>query len=113
MNVGGGLQRRMHTGGGIVIPPSVGREPRARFSVVTSAFLLAVVVLPAFAPPASAQIPREELKCITQFNKNIRKLAKTHGKIVRKKTDAEEEFGDNVVVVDRTAPPSEQFELKS
>jgi hypothetical protein len=35
-----------------------------------------------------------------------------HGKVVRKKSEAEQEFGDNVVVVDRNAPPPEQFALK-
>jgi DNA topoisomerase-6 subunit B len=36
-----------------------------------------------------------------------------HGKVIRKKSGAEEEYGENVVVVDRDAPPAQNFELKS
>jgi DNA topoisomerase-6 subunit B len=34
-----------------------------------------------------------------------------HGKIIKKKSAAEEEFGENVVVVDRNAPPEQPFTL--
>ncbi|MCC6270472.1 MAG: hypothetical protein IT190_04290, partial [Microbacteriaceae bacterium] len=36
-----------------------------------------------------------------------------HGRVVRKRSEAEEEFGDNVVVIDRNAPPAEDFKLSS
>jgi cysteine-rich repeat protein len=52
--------------------------------VVFGAAILATLALNGLARPASAQVTREERNCITAFNKNLRKVAKTHGKLVKK-----------------------------
>jgi cysteine-rich repeat protein len=54
-----------------------------RRMVITAGALLALVLV-ALTGPAAAQVSKEDRNCISTFNKGIRQVAKTHGKIVRK-----------------------------
>ncbi len=46
--------------------------------------VLSVALALCLAIPATAQIPKEDQKCITTFTKSLRKVAKKHGKGVKK-----------------------------
>src|SRR5262245_13603383 len=60
---------------------SVSRRLTRRGIFVTATVALSTLVL---AGSASAQVSQADRSCITTFNKNIRKVAKEQGRIVKK-----------------------------
>lgn len=84
MNVGGGPRGQEHSGSSVGSGLRTGWARRRRDAAVFGTVFLATLTLTGIDQRATAQVTRDELKCITTFNKSVRKIAKTHGKIVRK-----------------------------
>ncbi len=87
MRVAGRTRRQAGVGDGRIIKSRFDRQMSVGGSHTTLALAAALMLLPLVgASPSLAQIDKVDQDCINAFNKGIRKVSKTHGKIVKKCT---------------------------